>query len=121
MGDLHMSWAVTFVSGVLCGVFGSCCWTVLRHAWLRVNHLEVSHVEVPPLGPPRAFVRSGVDEYYVRQMAPSSRVCWFREDTGEPVSEALDRRLHVLIGMAWTNAKRSSVQQAHGTRFVIES
>jgi hypothetical protein len=86
-----------------------------------VNHLEVSHVEVPPLGPPRAFVRSGVDEYYVRQLAPGSRICWFREDTGDPVSEDLDRRLHVLIAMAWANATRSSAQQPKSSAFVIES
>lgn len=114
-GDLSMSWAFTFLLGVLCGAIGTGCWTALRNAWLRVNHLEVSHVEIPPLGPPRAFVRSGVDEYYVRQVVPGGRSCWFREDTGDPVSEALERRLHVLIGMAWTNAKRTSSQlQSNG-------
>jgi hypothetical protein len=78
-------------------------WRALRAAWAQVCELEVAQLELPPLhvGPPRAFVHDGLDGYYVRQLVPGGRIGWYREDTGEPVSESLDRQLGLRLALAY--------------------
>jgi len=97
---------VGFVLGVFCGVFVAHLWTVVSHAWGRVNALHVERVELCPAdrGLPRAFIRGALDEFHVRQMAPRGYLAWFREDTGEAVSSVLERRLYERLALARAHA-----------------
>ncbi|MFT3922822.1 MAG: hypothetical protein QM778_09825 [Myxococcales bacterium] len=90
---------IGFVSGLLCGVLAVRFGTWLRRAWQRLGGLEISLLAGSPASAPRARVVDVFDEYYVRKLVPNRSVSWFREDSGEPVSVALDRRLEALLGM----------------------
>jgi hypothetical protein len=100
---------VIFLCGFATGVLASAVWKLLVASFQCATELEVARMEVPALGHglPRALVRSSVDEFYVRQLLPGGRIAWFREDTGAPVSEPLERRLHMALALTVIDARRA--------------
>jgi hypothetical protein len=113
--NLPMLWVV-FLGGVLFGAVAVGTLGALRAAWRRMCTFEVAQMEVPPvqLGVPRALVCNELDAFHVRQLLPGGRIAWFREDTGEPVSAQLDRRLHAALVTVWGDAKRAEFLACHG-------
>ena len=109
-----MGFSLGFVCGLVCGVMASVAWRALRCAWARVTELEVADVELPAhkADPARALVHDGMAAYYVRQLVPGARIAWYREDTGEPVSELLEQRLGLRLALAHGARRRAQVLTA---------
>jgi len=79
-----------------------------------VMELEIAEFELPAhrADPPRALVHDGIAAYYVRQLVPGARIAWFREDTGEPVSELLEQKLGLRLALAHGARRRAQVLTA---------